>query len=48
MGIERFRRESCATETWSVVNDDQSATYLTENAGWRMARRGRLCQSKSA
>ena len=40
MGIEIFRTESGAKETWLVVNDDRSVTYVTENAGWRMARRG--------
>ena len=40
MGIEIFRRESSATETWLVVNDDGSVTYVAENTGWRMARRG--------
>jgi len=40
MGIEIFSSESGARETWLVVNDDGSVTYVTENAGWRMARRG--------
>ena len=40
MGIEIFRTESGALETWLDVNDDGSVTYVTENAGWRMARRG--------
>ena len=40
MGIEIFRHESGATETWLVVNDDGPVTYVTENTGWRMARRG--------
>ena len=29
MGIEIFRRESGATEMWLVVNDDESATYVS-------------------
>ena len=40
MGIKIFSTESGAVETWLVVNDDGSVTYVTENAGWRMARRG--------
>ena len=47
MGIEIFRRESGATETWLVVNDDESATYVTENISWRMARRGMERQESS-
>ena len=39
MGIEIFRHESGATETWLVVNDDGPVTYVTENTGWRMATR---------
>ena len=40
MGIVIFSSESGATETWLVVNDDGSVTFVTENTGWRMARRG--------
>ena len=40
IGIEIFRRKSGATDTWLVINDDDSATHVTENSGWRTDRRG--------
>ena len=40
MGIEIFSTENGARETWLFVNDDGSVSYVTENAGWSMARRG--------
>ena len=40
VGTVIFSSESGATETWLVVNDDGSVTFVTENSGWRMARRG--------
>lgn len=40
MPVTIFQFESGNTESWLTVNDDGTVTYVSENAGWRMARRG--------
>ncbi|MDX8432844.1 hypothetical protein RFN25_05275 [Mesorhizobium abyssinicae] len=40
MPVTIFQFESGNTEWWLTVNDDGTVTYVSENAGWRMARRG--------
>lgn len=40
MAVTIFQFESGNTESWLTVNDDGTVTYVSENAGWRMARRG--------